>query len=113
MIYRRKTYKVDSQIVQDFNQHFNENLLPAQLKYGARLVGRWMTTENTGTTEIFAIWEYNSYEDYEKIESCVKNDQAHVNRVQDWLNQIGREKIDAYLKDEVKEDFLETTVSIK
>lgn len=112
MIYRRKTYKVDLKIVKEFNQHFNETLLPTQLKYGARLVGRWMTTENTGATEIFAIWEYDSYEEFEKIESRVKNDQAHVKRVQDWLNRIGRENISAYLKDEVKEDFLKTTVSM-
>ena len=111
MIYRRKTYKVDAKIVKEFNQHFNETLLPAQLKHGARLIGRWMTSETADITEIFAIWEYDSYKTYEEIESCVKTDQAHVERVQAWLNKIGKENTGAYLKDEVKEDFLETTLS--
>lgn len=111
MIYRRKTYKVDAKIVKEFNQHFNETLLPAQLKHGARLIGRWMTAETADITEIFAISEYDSYETYEEIESCVKTDQAHVERVQAWLNKIGKENTGAYLKDEVKEDFLETTLS--
>ncbi len=36
MIYRRKRYKVNPQIVEEFNRHFNQTLLPTQLKYGAR-----------------------------------------------------------------------------
>ncbi|WP_248139011.1 hypothetical protein [Bacillus infantis] len=55
MIYRRKSYKVDESIVEDFNLHFNQTLLPAQLKYGSRLVGRWMGQPAEGAVEIFAI----------------------------------------------------------
>ncbi len=43
MIYRRKMYRVSPRIIDDFNLHFNKTLLPTQLKYGSKLVGRWMT----------------------------------------------------------------------
>lgn len=110
VIYRRKTYKIDPQILLDFNEHFNQTLLPAQLKYGSRLVGRWSTEEIDGVVEVFAIWEYDSYEDYEKIESQVKSDEEHVKRVQAWFDKIGREKIKTFMKDKIKEEFIETTV---
>ncbi|WP_375103245.1 NIPSNAP family protein [Paenibacillus sp. RS8] len=110
VIYRRKTYKIDPQILLDFNEHFNQTLLPAQLKYGSRLVGRWSTEEIDGVLEVFAIWEYDSYEDYEKIESQVKSDEEHVKRVQAWFDKIGREKIKIFMKDNIKEEFIETTV---
>ncbi|AIQ36379.1 NIPSNAP family protein [Paenibacillus sp. FSL R5-0345] len=110
MIYRRKTYKIDPQILLDFNEHFNQTLLPAQLKYGSRLVGRWSTEEIDGVLEVFAIWEYDSYEDYEKIESQVKSDEEHVKRVQAWFDKIGREKIKIFMKDKINEEFIETTV---
>jgi hypothetical protein len=110
VIYRRKTYKIDPQILLDFNEHFNQTLLPAQLKYGSRLVGRWSIEEIDGVVEVFAIWEYDSYEDYEKIESQVKSDEEHVKRVQAWFDKIGREKIKTFMKDKIKEEFIETTV---
>ncbi|MFS1513724.1 NIPSNAP family protein [Chengkuizengella sp. SCS-71B] len=112
MIYRRKTYKIEASLRSEFNLHFNKTLLPTQLKYGARLVGRWMTKgKNKDEIEIFAIWEYDSYEDYINIENKVRSDKEHVNRIQDWFEKIGgREKLKKYLKDEIKEDFLETTL---
>jgi hypothetical protein len=97
----------------DFNEHFNQTLLPAQLIYGSRLVGRWATEEKDGVVEIFAIWEYGSYEDYEKIESQVKSDKEHVDRVQAWFDKIGREKLKTFFKEKIKEEFIETTVQRK
>ncbi|WP_163538053.1 NIPSNAP family protein [Gracilibacillus sp. YIM 98692] len=110
MIYRRKMYNVAPSILDDFNEHFNKTLLPTQLKYGARLVGRWMTKENNGVIEIFAIWEYDSFEDYEIIENKVKSDEEHVKRVQNWYKKMGgREKLkEVFFK--IEQDFLETTV---
>ncbi|MDQ0352161.1 hypothetical protein J2R98_001995 [Alkalibacillus filiformis] len=89
MFYRKKTYQVKSDFVVAFNKHFNENLLPTQRKYGSRLVGRWMTTEQDGLVEIFAIWEYDSYEAYVQIEEKVRGDQEHVKRVIEWYNRHG------------------------
>ncbi|WP_237049401.1 hypothetical protein [Lentibacillus amyloliquefaciens] len=56
MFYRRKFYIVKSEFVETFNTHFNKTNLPTQLKYGSRLVGRWMKANNDDTVEIFAIW---------------------------------------------------------
>ncbi|SES27690.1 NIPSNAP protein [Gracilibacillus ureilyticus] len=110
MIYRRKTYQIDPSVLEPFNEHFNATLLPAQLKYGARLVGRWMTKETDGMIEIFAIWEYDSYEAYETIETKVKSDKAHVKRVQQWYQKMGgKEKLkDLFFK--IEQDFVEATV---
>lgn len=56
MIYRRKTYIVDSSFVEEFNALFNDILLPSQLKYGARLIGRWHLEVDVNTSEIFALY---------------------------------------------------------
>ncbi|WP_096272067.1 NIPSNAP family protein [Paucisalibacillus globulus] len=110
MIYRRKRYQVDTSIVEEFNNHFNNTLLPTQLKYGSRLVGRWMTENNDDRVEIFAIWQYDSYGDYERIESNVRNDMEHVQRVQSWFKKMGgREKLKEVFH-RIDEDFLESTV---
>ncbi|UOQ86585.1 NIPSNAP family protein [Gracilibacillus salinarum] len=112
MIYRRKMYHVDPSIVKDFNEHFNKTLLPTQLKYGARLVGRWMTEDKDGVIEIFAIWEYSSFEDYEQIESKVKGDDQHVKRVQQWFEKMGRKYNLKELFYKIDQDFLKTTVPV-
>ncbi|QTM98284.1 hypothetical protein ERJ70_02505 [Sediminibacillus dalangtanensis] len=110
MIYRRKTYHIDPIIKEEFNEHFNKTLLPTQLKYGARLVGRWMTKANNVTIEIFAMWEYQSYEEYEKIESKIRADKGRVNRVEGWFEKMGgREKLKAVFF-KIDQDFLESTV---
>ncbi|UAL53574.1 NUDIX hydrolase [Bacillus sp. CMF21] len=74
MIYRRKTYKILPEKAKLFNQFFHDFLLPNQLKNGARLTGRWI---NETKDEIVAIWEYDSYEEYIKIEERVKKDKMH------------------------------------
>lgn len=54
MIYRRKTYIIESSFIEEFNALFNDILLPSQHKYGARLIGRWMINkdeENTRSRE--------------------------------------------------------------
>ncbi|SFS76751.1 NIPSNAP family protein [Paenibacillus sp. BC26] len=109
MIYRRKTYLIDPQLLSDFNDHFNETLLPTQLKYGSRLVGRWVTKDINGVLEVFAIWEYDSFDNYEHIESQVKSDEEHVKRVQAWFDKIGREKLKSLIKGSIKDEFIEMT----
>ncbi|MZE90161.1 cytoplasmic protein, partial [Bacillus anthracis] len=52
MFYRRKYYIVKNEFVEIFNGHFNNTNLPNQLKYGSRLIGRWMKDNKNGTTEV-------------------------------------------------------------
>jgi NIPSNAP len=111
MIYRRKVYKLASGMVNEFNQHFNDTLLPVQFKHGARLIGRWKTSSDEEAVEIFAIWEYDSYEEYEIIEGKVRSDEPHIKRVQEWFAQMGgREKLKgSFFK--IDQDFLESTLT--
>ena len=89
MFYRRKFYIVRNDFVETFNDHFNNTNLPNQLRYGARLVGRWMIDNQNNTTEIFAVWEYGSYEEYIEIENKIKNDVAHIHRIKEWYEKNG------------------------
>ncbi|MFD2699596.1 NIPSNAP family protein [Paenibacillus shunpengii] len=109
MIYRRKTYIVANSIVDEFNSLFNDVLLPSQLKYGARLIGRWQTTLNEDTSEIFAMWEYDTLEQYDEIESKIKSDVEHVSKVQQRFDAIGRDRLKEALQD-IKQEFFITTV---
>jgi hypothetical protein len=73
VIYRRRTYRVEPDRAAAFNAFFNDPLLPLQLKYGARLVGRWITEDRT---EIVAIWAYRDKAEYEEIERKIGADPA-------------------------------------
>lgn len=112
MFYRRKFYIVKKEFVDIFNAHFNHTNLPNQLKHGSRLVGRWMKDNNDETVEIFAIWEYDSYEDYIEIESKIRSDEAHVQRIKDWYDKNGGKDYvyKAYIL-EVRNEALESTVT--
>ncbi len=114
MFYRRKYYIVKSGFVEAFNKLFNNINLPNQLKYGSRFVGRWMKDNTNGTVEIFAIWEYDSYEDYLKIEKNVRSDEAHVKRVEDWYEkQGGKEYVFKEYFIEIKNEELKSTVELQ
>ncbi|TFB15018.1 cytoplasmic protein [Filobacillus milosensis] len=112
MFYRRKFYIVKNEFVEVFNAHLNENNLPNQLKHGARLVGRWLIPNDEATTEIFAIWEYDSYEKYKEIEANVRSDYEHVNRINEWYDKHGGRDyvINNYLL-EVRNEQLKTTLN--
>ena len=112
MFYRRKYYTVKNEFVEIFNQHFNNTNLPNQLKHGSRLVGRWMKDRGDGTSEIFAIWEYDSYEDYVEIENKIRSDAAHVKRIKEWYEENGgRELIGKEYILEVRNEAIESTVN--
>lgn len=111
MFYRRKHYIIKNSFIETFNDHFNQTNLPNQLKHGTRLVGRWMRDQKDGTTEVFAIWEYDSYEDYIAIETAIKTDRAHVARIKDWYELHGdRDHVLSEYILEVKNEALEDTV---
>ncbi|QUG84378.1 NIPSNAP family protein [Bacillus nitratireducens] len=111
MFYRRKYYVVKNEFIEIFNNHFNDTNLPNQIKYGSRLIGRWMKDNNDGTTEVFAIWEYDSYEDYEAIETKIRSDKMHVRRINDWYEKHGGKEyvLQEYIL-EIKNEVLFCTV---
>jgi hypothetical protein len=100
VIYRRRTYRVDPARAEAFNAFFNQHLLPMQLKYGARLIGRWITEDRT---EIVAIWAYRDRAEYEQIERRIDADPAtpEVRAVRRTLEPL-------FL--ETRQDFLLSTV---
>lgn len=111
MFYRRKHYIVKNHFVDDFNKLFNEINLPNQLKYGSRIVGRWMMPLENDETEIFAIWEYDSKADYERIEAGVRSDTAHVNRINTWFEERGgRQHLNETAFVEIRNDELINTI---
>ncbi|NMH68170.1 cytoplasmic protein [Bacillus sp. RO3] len=111
MFYRRKYYIVTKQFVDTFNAHFHQTNLPNQLKHGSRLVGRWMKDHDDQTVEIFAIWEYDSCDEYVKIEESIRNDEAHVQRIRDWYEKYGgKENVHQKYILEVRDEVLESTV---
>ncbi|WP_145135297.1 NIPSNAP family protein [Paenibacillus sp. Y412MC10] len=110
MFYRRKFYIVKNEFVDVFNRHFNETNLPNQMKHGTRLIGRWMVPRDESTTEIFAIWEYDSRDQYEEIEAKIRSDKEHVQRIQNWYDQHGgRDRVyKEYLLEVRNEELLST-----
>lgn len=76
-----------NEFVDILNMHFIETNWPNQIKHGARLIGRWMTPKDDSTTEIFAIWEYDSFEKYEEIEANVRSDSEHLKRIHSWYEK--------------------------
>jgi len=112
LFYRRKYYIVKNEFVDIFNAHFNENNLPNQLRHGSRLIGRWMIPKDEETTEIFAIWEYDSYEDYLKVENSVRSDEAQARRIQYWYDkQGGRDYVFSNYLLEVRNEEIKTTLN--
>jgi 8-oxo-dGTP diphosphatase len=99
MIYRRKTYKIKPERLNDFNNFFHSYLYPNQIKNGAKLIGRWV---NDNKTEILAIWEYRSIEHYESIESLIKSSELHK-KGKEKLKELGE------LHLESDQDFLSST----
>ncbi|WP_044338610.1 NIPSNAP family protein [Rossellomorea aquimaris] len=111
MFYRRKFYTVKKEFVDIFNDLFNTLNLPNQLMHGSRLIGRWMKDNEDGTVEIFAIWEYDSYEDYVEIENAIRSDEAHVNRIKNWYEKNGgRDYVYKEFILEMRNEAMESTV---
>jgi hypothetical protein len=74
MIYRVKSYWINAEQLEVFNDFFHEYLLPNQKKHGALLVGRWV---NSSKTKITAIWRYENNHEYERIERQIEQTELH------------------------------------
>jgi 8-oxo-dGTP diphosphatase len=99
LIYRRKTYKINPEKLNDFNNFFHTYLYPNQLIHGAKLVGRWV---NETKDEIVAIWEYQSMAHYESIENQIRKTDLHQ-KAKKKRAELGE------LFVESKQDFLTST----
>ena len=70
-----------------------------------------MKKYDESTTEIFAIWEYDSYEEYIEIEKKIRQDKAHVAKIKQWYEQHGgRDFVLSNYIMEVKDEELTSTV---
>lgn len=96
MIYRRRTYKIRPEMAERFTRFFEEHLLPIQMKHGAVLVGRWLIGSRD---EIMALWEYPSYEEYQRIDTAVRNDplQRQAQEARSQLGELYLERHEAFL----------------
>jgi len=99
MIYKRYTYQIRPEQYEPCTRFFHEYILPAQLGHGARLIGRYATTTRD---EITSIWEYDSYEDYERI-----TENVYASELYHMASQR-KEELSPLFED-LKEDFIEST----
>lgn len=74
MLYRRKIYTIDPYVYDQFTHFFHTYLLPNQLTFGAKLIGRWV---NENKTEIMALWGYKDKAHYEEVESHIRASELH------------------------------------
>ena len=99
MIYQRRTYQLEPEQYEQFTQFFHTYILPIHLGHGARIVGRFTTLNRD---EVTSIWEYDSYEEYERIEEKVKHSELYKK------SRRRREELqDLFVEERV--DFVEAT----
>jgi len=98
-IFRKKVYKVSPENVQVFTDFFHQYLYPNQMRYGSKLVGRWV---NEKQNEIMAIWEYESIEQYHNIEQKIRESELH-RQAQEKRKEMGNLYIES------SQEFLSTT----
>ena len=70
MIYRLRIYETVQENLPAFHEFFRTQLLPVQVRHGARLVGRWEAEDG----RVIAIWEYDDRAAYERIDAAVRAD---------------------------------------
>ncbi|WP_077211637.1 NUDIX hydrolase [Bacillus dakarensis] len=95
MFYRRETFQIHPKNMNEHIKFFDENILPVQIKSGAKLVGSWVTDDRS---EHAVFWEYPSEEEYIKIDKRVKNDPMFLQKYeglysdyrQEFLTQTGK-----------------------
>lgn len=85
MVYRIRTYQIDPDKLERFSEFFHNYLLPNQLRFGSKLVGRWV---NSDKTSIMAIWEYKDPAQYKSIEEKIKRTNLHK-RAQIRKDELG------------------------
>ncbi|WP_268627124.1 hypothetical protein [Paenibacillus alvei] len=69
-----------------------------------------MINKDEEHTEVFALWEYDSFQAYEEIERNIKQDKEHVKRAQQRFDEIGRDRLKRVLKEDIRQEFVNSTV---
>jgi 8-oxo-dGTP diphosphatase len=98
MIFKRNTYRIQPERLNEMNHSFHTHVYPIHIKNGAKLIGRWVNDTNE---EILVIWEYSSMEHYERINSLIENSEEY----QAAMEELGEVQIEA------EKDFLSSTAS--
>ena len=80
-----RIYHVVEENLDVFRDFFLERLLPVQQRYGARLVGRWVTEQRD---RVVAIWEYDSLETYQEISEAIRSDPDSLVTREDLLSKL-------------------------
>lgn len=71
MTFRCRMYRVVPGKLEAFNAFFLARLLPVQQRYGAELIGRWVSE---GGNVLLALWAYESLDAYKTIQRQVDSD---------------------------------------
>lgn len=112
MYYRRKSYKIKLTFLDEFNRLFTDINLPNQVKHGATLVGRWSAKLDSDIAEVFAIWEYDSEEEYQRIANSIRNDKEHQARLNVWFEERGGKSqlLEKYIFEVAEQEIVKTTL---
>lgn len=68
MIYKRITYRIIPDMLDEINHFFRTRIYPEKIKHRAKLTGRWV---NDNQDEILEIWEYENEEHYLQVSQHV------------------------------------------
>ena len=96
-----RIYRAIEENIEIFNKFFNERLLPVQLRHGARIVGRWQTSD----FRIVAVWEYDSQAAYKSIQAQVRvdSDSIAAQNYRKSLPQMAYEQEEIFMTDTIIE----------
>lgn len=81
MIFKRSTYIIKPESLEDINKVFHTHIYPIHIQNGAKLVGRWV---NETRNEILVIWEFSSKEHSERIYDLLNNSEHYKKTMMDF-----------------------------
>ena len=96
MLYRIRRYAAVPESLPAFHEFFRTQLLPVQLRHGARLIGRWETDNH----EVIAVWEYDDETAYRRVAEAVATapQAAAAQRVRATLGPLFTEKYESFAR---------------
>lgn len=95
LLYLKETYTIQHNSENECSAFFKEYYVPVQIKNGAKLIGSWLTSQKN---VFIIIWEYPSYEEYEKITKRVLQDQMYK-KMEQQLQKAARHFLDKHTEE--------------